>query len=182
MAVDPAAIAQDILTYFTSNEFLEPAGRVVVWLKTFAIVASLILLVNIVLLAVKLKFYKNFYVNAMKGSAQVSIPEGKLKKRWKKVRKNVASRDPAAYKLALIDADKIVDHILDMGGYSGKTMDERLEKINDGQIENVAALSEVHAIVKKIVEDPQFIVSAGEAKEAIEVYESTLKDLDTDII
>lgn len=170
-----------IIDYFNSEAFLVPAGKVIVVLKILAALFITLLLIDLVLLGIKTRFYKNFFLYNVKGSPYITLPESKVKKRWKKIQRNVKSRNPNAYKLAVIEADKLLGHIFDMGGYTGATYDEQLAGVDGGQIDNIEAIRKAHSVRERIIEDAGYVLSQQEAKELVAEYERALKDLDVQI-
>lgn len=171
----------DLERYFKSDEFLIPAGTFIDVLQTIAAIFIVLIIINMILLGIRLNFYKKFVLYNIKGSPYITIPEEKLKKQWRKIQKNVDSKNPNSQKLAILNADKILDHILEMAGYDGENLKERLEKMNDGQIENIEELKKAHKVKDMIVDDPKYVVSQDEAKEIINHYETALHSLDVNV-
>lgn len=174
-------IIRDAQKFFTSEEFLNPVEDILVVAKVIAAIAIVLLIIDYILLGIQTGFYRNFYLANIKGGPSISLPEGKLKKRWRKVKENAQSNNPSAYKLAVMEGDKLFEHILDMGGFKGENYEERLANVNDGQVVNIEEIRKAHKVRLYIVEDANYVLSHEEAKEIIGQYEKALLDLDIHI-
>ncbi|OGN01387.1 MAG: hypothetical protein A3B91_03650 [Candidatus Yanofskybacteria bacterium RIFCSPHIGHO2_02_FULL_41_29] len=102
---------------------------------------------------------------------------GASQSRWEEVVRHIESSSEAEWKLALIEADKLVDNLLKSAGFTGDTMGERLTNVEKGQLANLEGLWEAHKIRNKIVHDVNYFLRYGEAKRAVELYEKILEEL-----
>ena len=55
-------------------------------------------------------------------------------------------------------------------------MDERLENVLPGQIENIEELREAHKIRNRIIHEENFQLTKKEAEEVVDKYEHFLRD------
>lgn len=101
----------------------------------------------------------------------------KVEKAWKKVKARLDLGQESEYKLALIEADAMVDDILRRMDYKGETLKERLAKITSATIPNIDKLAEAHKVRNSIVHDPDYHLTLEETKSVIEVYEKALSSL-----
>jgi hypothetical protein len=97
--------------------------------------------------------------------------------KWKKIEKRLESKIEADLKLAVLEADEILDQCLSQIGYQGTTLNEKLEKLTEEIISNLKELKEVRKIKEDIVEDPTFKLTLEETKRILEVYKKALQDL-----
>jgi hypothetical protein len=97
--------------------------------------------------------------------------------RWEKIERRLESKIEADLKLAVLEADELLDKCLSQIGYPGATLDEKLEKLTEEIISNLKALKEVRKIKEDIVEDPNFRLTLEEAKKILETYKRSLQDL-----
>ncbi|PIR71619.1 MAG: hypothetical protein COU43_01525, partial [Candidatus Nealsonbacteria bacterium CG10_big_fil_rev_8_21_14_0_10_37_25] len=81
------------------------------------------------------------------------------------------------WKLAVIEADKIMDDILNRMGFGGKSLGERLGKLTAVSLPNIEEVKEAHKIRNNIIHDPTYRLSLEEAKRVIAIYEKALTDL-----
>jgi len=96
-------------------------------------------------------------------------------KAWNQIQKRLQVGDEAHMKLALIEADKILDEILKISGFRGETMAERLQKLTPAQIPNINKLWIGHKVRNRIVHEPDFTVSREDILELIEEYRKAFK-------
>ena len=102
----------------------------------------------------------------------------KTEKMWNKIIKRLDTGLESEYKLAVIEADNIVDDILKKMGFSGNALDERLKIINPVILPNVNQVKEIHQIRNNIIHDPDYKLSLEETKKILDVYEESLRELD----
>lgn len=103
--------------------------------------------------------------------------EGKYDAKWKEVKEHIASAREAEWKFAVIEADKIVEEILNQAGFPGETMGEQLTLITPEQLASLNDLWSAHKLRNLIAHDPNYKVNRSQAKEAVENYEKALREL-----
>jgi vacuolar-type H+-ATPase subunit H len=108
--------------------------------------------------------YKPFYVK-------------KFLPKWKKIEKRLESKIEADFKLAILEADDLLNKAMDEAGYKGKDLSEKLEKVSEEIISNLKELKEARKVREDIISDPTYRLSEEEAKKILKVYEKALKDL-----
>jgi len=108
--------------------------------------------------------YKPFY-------AKVFAPK------WEKIEKRLESEVEADLKLAVIEADELLNKVMDEIGYKGKDLSEKLGMVTEEIISNLKELKEVRKVRDDIIEDPTYRLTKEEAKRVLRVYEKALKDL-----
>lgn len=155
-----------------------PTGKATFFsVKYFLIFLSFFFLFWIIFLLIKSAYLWNMelYKEALKMGA---LSKGGLPKKWREILLKTESREEASHKLAIIEADVLLDDVLRKMGYSGATMTEKLEKITVNQLKTINELKEVHRVRNNILHDPDFKLSPQRAKEVIELYEKVLKEMD----
>lgn len=84
---------------------------------------------------------------------------------------NVASENPNDWKLAIIEADIILDGLLKERGYVGATLGERLKSISPNQLGSLQDAWEAHKTRNMIAhEGPDFVLTKRMAEETIVRY------------
>ncbi len=101
----------------------------------------------------------------------------KLAKDWKKIVQKMESGLESEYKLAIIEADVMLDEILKRIGRTEKSLDDKLNAMNSIEIGNIKEIKEARKIRNSIVYDPDYHLTLDEAKETLQVYEETFKNL-----
>ena len=102
---------------------------------------------------------------------------GALQSKWEEIIHHANSTREAEWKLAIIEADNLVDNTLKSASYPGDTMGERLMNIEKGQLLSLDGLWEAHKIRNKLAHDTNYFLRYAEARRAIALYEAALKEL-----
>lgn len=98
--------------------------------------------------------------------------------KWDAIMKRVKRGDEANLKLAVIEADNLIDDILKRMGLPGIDMGERLKQIQAQEIASVNKIWETHEVRNKIVHEPDFYLTQEEAEQAVRNIEEALKELE----
>lgn len=107
-----------------------------------------------------------------------SLPKGKIPKKWQEILSKIETPEEANHKLAIIEADALLDDTLKKLGFSGETMTEKIEKITAVQLKSVSDLREAHKTRNHILHDPDFRLAPQGGKDVIGLYENVLKELE----
>lgn len=108
---------------------------------------------------------------------KIDMSKRRTLKAWKQIQKRLKSGKTNDMKLAVLEADKILDQVLKMAGYDGENLDERLEKMDAGQLSNIEEIRQAHKLKKRIVSEPDFAISFNEAQVVIEIYKKAFQEL-----
>jgi hypothetical protein len=100
--------------------------------------------------------------------------KSKAKNRWDAIKKRMESQSESEYKVAIIEADNLIDDLIRRLGYKGDNLTEILDKIPSGQIANIEELKKAHEARNRIVHDDHFQLSKSEASEIMSYYERFL--------
>jgi hypothetical protein len=147
-------------------------------LKIFLIIFSFALLIGIVII-----IYKIFRLKKEKITHALDfIPKEESKElrtsKWDVIKKKMDSDTPSDWKMAIIEADSIIDEIFKTIGFGGETLGERLKAVESSDFENLQGVWEAHKVRNKIAhEGDKFNINKEEAKNALEKYEKALKEL-----
>lgn len=96
--------------------------------------------------------------------------------RWLKIENSLTRDDPRTYAMAVLNADKLLDKALSEMGVSGKTMGERMKKIND-KFQNANAVWGAHKLRNQIAHENDFDLDYNQASRALAGFKQALKDL-----
>lgn len=95
---------------------------------------------------------------------------------WKQIQKRLKSGEEKQLKLAVIEADLILNEILKMAGYPGKNLEERLEQITSEQLSNIEEIRQAHKLKTRLVSEPDFNITPNEAEVIIEIYKKAFQE------
>ena len=101
----------------------------------------------------------------------------KTEKIWNKIIARLDAGLESEYKLAIIEADSLLNDILQRMGYGGETSGERLEKLTLTALPNIEEIKTCHQIRNNIVYDPDYKLSLDEARKLLAAYEQALRVL-----
>jgi hypothetical protein len=102
----------------------------------------------------------------------------KIMKQWMKIKESLNSGLESEFKLAIIEADSILDDVLKKLGYNGETLGERLKQVSQDILPSLENAQEAHKIRNNIVHDPDYRLNLTEAEKTISFYEKVLTELD----
>lgn len=162
----------NIADYFHSSDWQD----VVFWAKIISFAVSTLLIVVMIILLSRSK--ATWWVSeSIDSFRKVSLPE-KMEKDWQKILDRLEKGDDANLKLAVIEADNLLDSILVRMGLEGKDMGERLEKLNKQQLNSIDDVWDAHRLRNLIVHEPNAIATKHQVERAIKCYEEALKELE----
>lgn len=99
-----------------------------------------------------------------------------LQKKWQSIEELLSRNDEMSAKLAVIEADKLLDHALKSMGLGGETMGERL-KLVVYKYPRVRAAWQGHSIRNRLVHETSYHLSRGAARGAVTAFRESLKEL-----
>ena len=147
------------------------------WLEFAAALISILLLIGIIYTALR----SNWLLYRVDEWADF-LGAGDLSRRrtlrgWKQILKRLKTDEVKNWKIAVLEADKILGEILRLNGYQGNSVHERLAPVTPEILPNIDELKEVHALRDRIVHEPDFLLEQEEAQRIIEVYATAFREL-----
>lgn len=150
-------------------------GSAVVVLKLYSVL-MFVAIVYVLYKFSKLRIHRQpvqHIADSLRGSV---VSTGRLGKQWGKIRERLEHMSEAEWKIAVIEADNLVDDLLRRMGYVGTSMGERLKSITPAQVQTLDAIWIAHKIRNRIVHDPEARLLHKEAREAIGNFELFLRE------
>lgn len=95
---------------------------------------------------------------------------------WLEIEELMKLGKPSNLQKALLLADKLLDHALQISGFSGQTMAERLKSAQN-RLPNYQDIWYAHKLRNRIVHEIGEETQSYEIKKAIGIYRKALKDL-----
>ncbi|HWA64541.1 MAG TPA: hypothetical protein VG866_01660 [Candidatus Paceibacterota bacterium] len=96
--------------------------------------------------------------------------------RWQEILNHLDSTNESEWKVAVIEADKLVDDIL-KNSFAGETMGERLMNIDKTQLLSIDSLWEAHKVRNRLAHEVNYFLRHAEAVKAIRYFEAALHEL-----
>ena len=106
--------------------------------------------------------------------APKGIDREEFRLKWLKIEAKIGD-DESANQMAIINADKLLDHALKARGFSGETMAERMKKA-ESQFKDKKSVWLAHKLRNRIVHEEMTIKRSG-TKRALAVYKRALRDM-----
>jgi hypothetical protein len=104
---------------------------------------------------------------------------GKVTKAWEKIMGRLEKGTEDEAKLAILEADEILNETLNKMGYAKEeTLGEKLDKVTSDTISNLGEILEAHKIRNNIIHDPDYRLNILEAQKIISIYGKALRDLE----
>lgn len=168
------------ISNITSFVISPPFPRTLLVLKILFISAFLYFLGSIIYSLVKSHYIQWLYGEMVSGFF-TRRPYGiqKIDRSWAIITEKLKSGFESDYKLAVIEADGVLDEILERIGYKGENLEERLKQLSLVHLPNLDDVWKAHKIRNDIVRDPDYQLSFNEAKKVLAIYKKTLEDLET---
>ena len=125
----------------------------------------------------ELKMKYGFFLKKLKVEPVSSMPAKELETYWYQLAGRLNMNDDAQWKLAIIEADNLFDHVLTLMGYEGESLGERLQKVNPASLRCIDEVWRAHKMRNNLVHDSSFQLSYREAEKTVAIYENALKEL-----
>jgi len=174
--MDVIAILGKILEWVGFAANFDYSG-VIFWLKMLAVFFSTLFIYGIIYsIYQENQVYKT--VRAFLKPAHVPVDRKKNVEEWQKILQKGASENESERKFAIIAADTLIERILELAGYKGENLGERLKKVEKGDLDSLDALWEAHKIRNRIAHEADHKLSSEEASRALARFEEALKELE----
>jgi len=102
----------------------------------------------------------------------------RTEKDWRKITARIGAGLESEYKLAVIEADNMLNEILKKMGYGGESLGERLEKLTAVTLPDIEGIKEAHQVRNNIIHDPNYKLSLDETRRLLDIFEKAFKDLE----
>ena len=98
-------------------------------------------------------------------------------KKWERIQQHINSKNPSDWRLAILEADIILEEMLERLGYPGQTIGDKLKSVSKGDFKTIDAAWEAHKVRNAIAhEGSDFEITERETRRVIEQFESVFKE------
>ena len=147
-------------------------------LKAVFILASIALVVAIIYCSMRCSYLKfMLFIDASEILTYRPFGLKRIEKDWNKIKARLDTGLESEYKLAIIEADNMMDSVLKRMGYGGENLGERLGSLTSATLPNIEEIKEVHQIRNNIVRDPNYTVTLDDVRKIMDAYEKGFQDL-----
>ena len=167
-------------SFFSGNGILSFLDSLWSFFVVLSYIVTIIMIVIYVFAAVRRNLYLGLMTQELRDQEQLYEEQfgGSAKNnRLQDVLLHSSSDNPNDWRLAIIEADIILDDTLKKRGYVGKSLGERLKSISNGQLESLNDAWEAHKVRNRIAHDgADFVLTKRIAEETISRYQRVLKE------
>lgn len=146
-------------------------------------VISIFLFIVIIYCVERLKIIRNKESEKFDAKTETAYEEIKekgdmiLAKRWDSIKKHMESDNQNDWKQAIMDADIILDDLLNKMGYRGESIGEKLKRVEKGDFASLDAAWEAHKVRNQIAhEGASFSLNHHTAKQAFNNYRKVFEE------
>lgn len=99
--------------------------------------------------------------------------------RWERVENYMRSENSSDWKIAVLEADNILDEVVERMGYKGETLGERMKMIEASDFPHLDLAWKAHKVRNEIAHKggPDFVLSRSVAEETVNMYHRIFKEL-----
>ena len=149
-------------------------------LKILLLFLSLLFIAGIIYTALRILEIRRSEREKYQSMIVAEEPEdgGVRRERWQTIIKKMESENISDWKLAIIEADTILDEMVKKMGYPGENLGERLRHIEVSDFTSLQEAWEAHKVRNRIAHDSsdQFILTAREARRVIGLFEKVFRE------
>src|SRR3989338_4732588 len=121
----------------------------------------------------------NFYQNIFNMTIDWQPDVDKTRLRWDRVVEQASADSEHGWRLAILEADIMLNELLDLEGYRGETMADKMKQVDRARFNTIDYAWEAHKIRNQVAhEGAAFPLSAREVRRVIGLYESVFREFD----
>ncbi len=157
----------------------EAGSQFLFWLRIIFLVLVPFLLLGVLWLMsriVKLRREEMADLTILLTEGATEAPE--KNERWEKVIAYSISQHPAEWKLAIIEADNILDDLLKKMQYPGENLGERLKAVEPSDFLTLNDAWEAHKVRNRIAHESEFMLSELVARETVARYKRVFEEFE----
>ncbi len=166
---------QNVSTPTAYNQFIINWGI----FAAISIFVSLILMCILVYCVVRLLQVRKFEAARFRGLSETPITRDvpKTHVRWERIVNQINSDDEQSWRLSILEADIMLNELLDMLGYRGETLADKMRGVERTQFNSIDSAWEAHRERNKIAHESTDIkLEARDARHTISLYQRVFRE------
>ena len=109
--------------------------------------------------------------------ASRGVVEPDIPREWQRIIDHITSDNPSDWRLAILEADIVLDEVLAGVGFVGDTLGDKLKQAEKGDFKTIENAWEAHKIRNAIAhEGADFTLTQREARRIIDLYQSVFEE------
>jgi len=141
------------------------------------VIVSAALITGTILIIIKTGWFSLHVSHIRDIVLKSDIPRKHAGDAWAEAQKHFFAGDPNDLKMAVMEADTILNDALRYAGIHGVNLGDRLKNIKRGQIPNIEDIWAAHKLRNEIAHGMNITLKRDMAERALEAYEVALKNL-----
>lgn len=158
------------------------------WRRAHLIIAVIVTMLNIGLIFFVVQTVRKFFhlaeqdplfiLPAGAGPRERAVPlEREISGEWAGVRKFAESQNPSDWNMAVLQADALLDEVLQQMGHEGNTVKERLDLVDQTRFPSYDRVLSAHRLRNMIAHDPMIQHTRETISHALASYELAFREL-----
>jgi hypothetical protein len=147
----------------------------------FSSIITPILLFGLAYVAIRYKQIRMEESEAFKAKAQMPhlVAQAHKNPQWQRVLDHISSESPNDWRIAILEADTILDELVRGLGYHGDNLGERLKSIDPSDMRTLEMAWEAHKVRNEVAHGTgDFILTQREAKRVVELFRQVFEEFD----
>lgn len=146
--------------------------------RVLAIILSVVFLVGIIVLLKKNNYLTYRYFEGLSEMFLRKPYSGiRIGKEWKDIVKRAKSENEEERRLAVSDADEVLEESLSKIGFAGKNLQEKLANVSEDIFPTAEEIKRVNQKKNEIIYNTDKELSKEDAVNIVETYEKTIREL-----
>lgn len=166
--MDNQLLARNISSFYVSHLIIFEAASVVI--SAILIGATIYFIIKTGWLTLRINRIQDVIL-------KTDIPKREAKKTWAAVQEHFFTGGDNDLKVAILEADKVLDESLRSAGIQGSTLGDRLKKLKPSQLSDIDAIWQAHKLRNQIAHENDFKLKRDLAERALGTYEKALREL-----
>lgn len=104
-------------------------------------------------------------------------PKRRSVRAWRRVSQHFFAGTENDLRIAIIEADKLLDEALRLAGFRGENLGERLKKVTSNDLPNLNEIWEAHKLRNRLVHESDFKLNRATAERVLSIYSHALHEL-----
>ncbi|MEK7579517.1 MAG: hypothetical protein AAB460_03245 [Patescibacteria group bacterium] len=107
----------------------------------------------------------------------VEDPLTQKNKKWERVEILISSENPGDWRVAILEADVMLDELITSMGYHGEALGDKMRAIEKSDFQTLDAAWEAHKVRNRIAHGGgDFVLTSREARRVVELYRAVFKE------
>jgi hypothetical protein len=119
---------------------------------------------------------KKFIKKVFRQKELYGLDKKEIQKKWREIEELLNKQNEMSYKLAILEADKLLDHVLKYMNFGGSSLGERL-KLACYKYNKLRQVWSAHKVRNRLVHEANYQLRYGEARWAIKMFRNGLEEL-----